>query len=168
MEEDNQQQNNLTSHEKKEMKKQERDEEKEKTSNKLKSKLLKGKTLKYSIITLVVILVLVGGYYFIVKPIKSFQPYYGGSYHWHANFELFACGQPVEVKCPGSICGPMNLHHHNDNIIHMEGNSIAKKEDLALGKFFDAIGIPFSEAQISNWKNGDICPNGEPGEIHLY
>ena len=66
------------------------------------------------------------------------------------------------------MCGVETTHHHNDDIIHMEGNGvITKKEDLSLGNFFDAISIPFNEMQIMNKKNGDLC-NGKPGKVHLY
>ncbi len=157
-----------TSHEKKELKRQQKEQEKKQVHEQKSSKKFNKNIVTYGLVALAVLVIVIAGYFFLIKPIKEFDPYYEGLYHWHANLNIIACGQPVQLRCAGSLCGPMNLHHHNDEIIHMEGSSIAQKSDLALGKFFEAINVPFSETQISNWKNGDVCPNGNPGEVHMY
>lgn len=159
---------NLTSHEKKEMKKQQKEEEIEKREKLISKEKLSKNTKKYAIITVVILLILVGGYYFIIKPIKDFKPFHDKPYHWHANLKVSICGVPAQIRCPGSMCGPMNLHHHNDDIIHMEGSFVANKNDLALGKFFEGLGIKFSENEILGKKNGDLCPDGKAGKVSMY
>ena len=123
---------NLTSHEKKELKKQ----EKEKSRLDSEKKYSKKKIVKYAVLGLIILLV-VFGLYKMVSNVKDFDPYYKGSFHWHSNINMFICGKEVKLRCNSNICGPMFTHHHNDDIIHTEGNVIAKKEDISLGSFFD-------------------------------
>src|SRR4051794_6341558 len=43
----------------------------------------------------------------------------GGPVHWHADYELWNCGQEVNVKDPAGLLsnriGTATLHEHNDN-----------------------------------------------------
>ncbi|MBI2148915.1 hypothetical protein HYU23_04495 [Candidatus Woesearchaeota archaeon] len=158
----------LTKHEKKHLKKEQREEEQKQHEEKKSKKELKSKTTKYVITAAVILLIVFGGYYFIIKPITSFKPYYSGFYHWHANFEASICGEPAQVRCGAGMCGPMNMHHHNDNIIHIEGNTIAKQQDLQLGNFFHGLGLDFSNQSLLGKKNGDLCPNGKLGTVNMY
>jgi len=155
----------MSKHEKRELKQQQKEEEKEKHEDIKRKKELKSKTIKYTIIGVIVILA-VFGMYKAINNIRSFQPYYEGFFHWHANFDVYVCGEKQEIRCPGGMCGIMLTHHHNDDIIHTEGNLIAKKEDVSLGKFFDRIGIPFTETQLMDKKNGDMC-NENSGKVKL-
>ena len=157
----------ISKYEKKQLKKQEKEEQRRQVDESRKSSETKKKVKKYIIISIIVLLILIGGYYLIIKPINDFKLFYSVFYHWHANFEVSVCGKPVDVKCKGTMCGPMNLHHHNDNIIHMEGNSLAKKEDIAIGKFFEGIGVTFSETQLMGKNNGDLCDDKQ-GSVKLY
>ncbi len=95
--------------------------------------------------------------------------------HWHAYFDITLCGKKVDLPCnvetPGIVhgekfCGEHILHHHYDNTAHIEG-LIRKKEDIALGKFFDKIGVPFDKDRIMDKKNGDLC-DGKPGVLKMY
>jgi hypothetical protein len=95
--------------------------------------------------------------------------------HWHAYFDITLCGQKVDLPCgketPGIVhgkdfCGEHILHHHFDNTAHIEG-LIQKKEDIALGKFFDKISVPFDKDRIMDKKNGDLC-DGKPGVLKMY
>ena len=158
----------MTKHEKKQLKKQQKHEEKQEHHESKSKKELKSKTAKYSIISIVVILVILGSYFFVIKPIKEFKPIHTGAYHWHANFEISICGELAQVRCGAGMCGPMNLHHHNDNTIHIEGNTIAKQEDISLGKFFDGLNLEFSETNLLGKKNGDLCPDGQPGTVKMF
>ena len=95
--------------------------------------------------------------------------------HWHVILDIEICGEKQDIrggKTSGTMSnqamyGPHLLHHHNDNTIHIEGQ-IMKKEDIALGNFFDGIDIPFSKDQIMDKKNGDLCPDGNPGVWKMY
>ena len=103
------------------------------------------------------------------------KTYSRGEVHWHAYIDLNICGQKVDLPCPETsgivhgeeYCGTPMLHHHRDNTLHIEGR-IKKKEDIALGKFFDAINETFDKDKILDKKNGDLCPDGRPGLVKMY
>lgn len=103
----------------------------------------------------------------------------GGPAHWHADFEIWDCGEKVTdlAYTTGleSFVGTAVLHHHNDYRIHVEGVLI-KKSNASLGSFFKAIGgdmtnnsisIPLNDGTIRTLKNGDLC-NGRPGVLKLF
>ncbi len=162
---------NLSRHGKKELKIKQREENqisKEKTES---SKKLKNDITKYTIIAAVVLLIIFGGYYLIIKPLNDFKPYTSGFIHWHANYEVYLCGERQDFTKGYDFeedhIGTLQLHTHNDNVIHIE-DKVQKKEDIAIGHFFDNIRIPFSETQIMNKKNGDLCSDGKTGKVHMY
>lgn len=80
--------------------------------------------------------------------------------HWHANLRILVCGQ--ERKVPVNKGEPL-LHTHRDaNLIHVEG-LIQGSSDVTLGKFMDAVGVPFSQTQVFDAQNGERCPDGTIG-----
>jgi len=89
--------------------------------------------------------------------------------HWHANFEVSLCGQKQDFSSYGAVqhAGSPLLHTHGDGVVHIEGR-IIKKEDIALGKFFDGINIPFDRDRIMDKKNGDECEPGKPGVVKMF
>lgn len=112
----------------------------------------------------------------IIYMVKS-QPemYTDREVHWHALFDINICGKKIDLPClkntPGIVhgqkfCGVHLLHHHFDNTAHIEG-VIPKKEDIALGRFFDEIGVPFDKDRILNSTNGDLCGE-QPGVLKMY
>ncbi len=155
----------MTKHERRELKKQQKEKEVSDSENYKRNKEKKKLAAKYLVLGIIILLVVLGMYK-LISNVRDFRPYYEGEFHWHANFEVFMCGERQEIKCGSSLCGIMLTHHHNDNIIHTEGSSISKKEDVALGKFFDRIGITFSDMQIMDKKNGDLC-SGKAGRVKL-
>src|SRR3989344_854626 len=47
-----------------------------------------------------------------------------GPVHYHADFEIWNCGQEIDLKDPKGISnkiGTPALHEHNDKRIHLEG-----------------------------------------------
>jgi len=95
--------------------------------------------------------------------------------HTHAYIPIYACGE--EVRLPfekGPLTGPHT--HEERNIIHwhdrlpydLSTKTITVTEPLTLGAFFDALEIPFGTDRIQNFVNGDLCPNGEPGQITMF
>jgi len=158
----------MSNHEKRELKKQQKKEEKQQI-HKEKNKSV-SKNTKYILISVILILVLAGSYYFIIRPINEFKPYTKGAVHWHANYEVYLCGERQDFTKGYDFekdnLGTHILHPHNDNTIHLEG-AIPKKEDILLGNFFDNIRIPFSSEKIMDKKNGDLC-DGKPGKINMY
>ena len=100
--------------------------------------------------------------------------------HWHADFEIFACGEKItnlpKPVFPANYVGTSTLHHHDDFRLHVEG-LVIKKEDVSLRSFFHVIGgslskdelrIPLEGGTFANYKNGDLCPDGKAGELKLY
>lgn len=62
----------------------------------------------------------------------------GGPVHWHADFEVWACGNEIEMRDPVGLSnkiGTSTLHEHNDHRIHLEGVAVDREVDASLGKF---------------------------------
>lgn len=100
-----------------------------------------------------------------------------GPVHWHADFEIWNCGEKIELKDPRGLSnriGTPIFHEHNDNRIHLEGVPI-NLEDFALHHFIEVVGGVMTEERLSIPTNtgmiardiGDNC-NGKPGKIQLF
>lgn len=100
---------------------------------------------------------------------KTSGTYTDGPVHWHANFEVDLCGAKQDFSSYGAVqhAGSSLLHTHGDGVIHIEGRIISK-EDIALGRFFDEIDIPFGRDRIMHKKNGDECTPGKPGQVKMF
>ncbi|OGY27300.1 MAG: hypothetical protein A2Z42_03560 [Candidatus Woykebacteria bacterium RBG_19FT_COMBO_43_10] len=102
----------------------------------------------------------------------------GGPVHWHADFEIWDCGQKLELTDPEGFSnrvGSATFHEHNDNRIHVEGVVVDKKE-AALGRFFQFVGgelhndgfqIPTNDGLIVR-RNGDPCKGDRPGILQAF
>jgi len=102
----------------------------------------------------------------------------GGPVHWHADYEIWVCGEKLELQESSGFEGRIGntvLHHHNDNRVHVEG-TVREFKDVSLGVYFLAIGGKFNESELSvvlvdgsevNVKNGELC-NREEAKIQLY
>lgn len=135
----------------------------------------------WHIIGLVAIVALVGAMVYSSRPTSTNNPtpakttYTDGPVHWHAAFEVELCGQKQDFSSYGatSHAGSPLFHTHGDNMMHIEGR-IIQKEDIALGKFFDLLDIPFGPDRIMDKKNGDMCPafglgaGGKPGQVKMF
>src|SRR3989344_2631302 len=139
-------------------------EEKEKVIR-IKSKNNK-KIVKYSAILLFSILFIYLIYFLISNSYQ--ESYTKGPVHWHATVNVFICDIEIELPRPSgeNELGSPLLHTHEDGLIHIEGK-VWKKEDITLGKYFEAIGLKFTNEQILNYKNGDLCKNGN-GKVKLF
>ncbi|MBI4173389.1 MAG: hypothetical protein HY519_01590 [Candidatus Aenigmarchaeota archaeon] len=111
-----------------------------------------------------------------------------GPVHWHADFEIWVCGQSVQLPGPTNLenrVGTPLLHHHNEGSpagrpgvyrIHVEG-VVKELQDVSLGRFFEAIGgsltktaigIPQADGSMAVYRNGDACPDGSVGALGVY
>ncbi|TSC63018.1 MAG: hypothetical protein G01um101448_158 [Parcubacteria group bacterium Gr01-1014_48] len=91
-----------------------------------------------------------------------------GPVHWHADFQIYACGQPIKLASPTSQLsnkvGTPIFHHHDDNRIHIEG-VVANKQNFELADFFSAIGGELTKTSFTlptnagkrELRNGDLC-----------
>ena len=86
----------------------------------------------------------------------------GGPVHWHADFEVWACGNQLEFKDPyqflSNKIGTATLHEHNDQRIHLEGVVVHSSVDASLGKFFDVTGGALT-------KNALVVPLNDEGSM---
>jgi hypothetical protein len=68
----------------------------------------------------------------------------GGPVHWHADVEVWACGNEIELRDPTGFLsnkiGTATLHEHDDKRIHLEGVPVELPYDASLGKFMNVIG----------------------------
>lgn len=100
-----------------------------------------------------------------------------GPVHWHADFEVWACGEKINLKDPSGLdnkIGTPVLHEHNDNRIHVEGVLI-KLQEASLENFFHQVGGEFDDSILTmptnsgkfSMKNGDLC-NGKSGKWYVF
>ncbi len=101
----------------------------------------------------------------------------GGPIHWHADFEIWYCGQKVEIKDPEGFSNKVGtevIHEHNDDRIHIEG-VILNRHDTSIGHFIEQIGgqlhqdhmaIP-TENGLLEVENGQTC-DGQAGILQIF
>lgn len=95
--------------------------------------------------------------------------------HWHMIFDVKICG---ETKIFPFETGELTkLHTHVEtNKVHWHGllpvdpftKNITDFSDLKLGNIFSELKIPISNEGIYNFKNGDKCPDGTPGQLRVF
>lgn len=157
----------LSKREQRELKKAQKQQEQEKFQEDVARKRQTKKVFTY-----VIIILLIGGLGYLVYYLSSnkIQPYTPGSVHWHADVIIEVCGQRKDLPRVGigeHHKGLPLLHTHDDNTIHIEGQ-VFKKEDISLGRFMSAVGVPFSNTTIMDKHNGDMCENtGKQGTVKL-
>ncbi len=103
----------------------------------------------------------------------------GGPVHWHADFEVWACGEKIRIEQSEGFdnkVGEAMVHTHDDLRIHVEG-VLQHMDEASAGEFFHAIGgefnadeltVPLIDMSLKTWKNGDLCPDGKPGKIRFF
>jgi hypothetical protein len=101
-----------------------------------------------------------------------------GPVHWHADYEIWVCGQPVRTQEPTGLTnrvGTPVFHHHGDNRIHVEG-VLDKLQEASLARFFHVIGgvllpsviaVPTDQGLLTA-ANGARCPDGTPGLLQAF
>ena len=101
----------------------------------------------------------------------------GGPVHWHADYEVWVCGQELDLIDPSGFSnkvGTSILHEHNDKRIHVEG-VIIKKIEASLGYYFNVIGgkltteeliYPTNEGIVKK-RNGEFC-NEKPAKLQVF
>lgn len=102
----------------------------------------------------------------------------GGPVHYHADFEIYNCGQEVEVKKSEGLSNKVGselVHTHNDKRMHIEG-VILDPHEQSIGHFFENLGgeldsgiltVP-TESGMLTLKDGDRCPDGNIGSLQIF
>ena len=100
-----------------------------------------------------------------------------GPVHWHADFEILACGKEIKLAEPKGMSnkqGTNSLHSHDDSRIHVEGVLLDRKE-ASLGAVFhavngalysDGITVPTDNGLVS-FHDGDKC-NETPAKLYVF
>jgi len=100
-----------------------------------------------------------------------------GPIHWHADFELWKCGQELNLIDPSGLSnriGTPVFHEHGDLRLHVEG-VVVEKSHVDLDTFFRVIGgvlttdyfaVPTNEGMVG-MRNGDQC-NGRRGVLQVF
>lgn len=114
--------------------------------------------------------------------------YTKGPVHWHADFEIWACGEPILSHNSGdevdklldpqgflsNKVGSPTIHEHNDRRMHIEGVLLEKHEG-SLGNFFvqlggdlhsDLFSMPTSDGNLT-FRNGEKC-GSQPAEVQVF
>lgn len=102
----------------------------------------------------------------------------GGPVHWHADFEIYDCGQKVDLVDPEGFSnkiGTPTFHEHNDGRVHVEG-VVLDMEHVSFNSFVEVIGGKISEdkLQLPTTKgslaraDGDTCADGTVGEWNVF
>jgi hypothetical protein len=88
-----------------------------------------------------------------------------GPVHWHADFQIWKCGQEVKLKSPEGLSnriGTTLLHEHGDKRIHVEG-AVENLMGVSLGSFFSSIGgdLGNDELVVPTDNNREVMRPGE-------
>lgn len=134
--------------------------------------------LKYILFGLICSVVVFNTTYLIFSTIlTNQQSVTKGPVHYHADFEIWSCGQKVDLVDPHGLenkVGTPIFHEHNDNRIHVEG-SVIDYQEINLGGFFRTIGgemnnesltIPTNDGVVT-LENGMMC-KGVLGELQVF
>lgn len=101
-----------------------------------------------------------------------------GPVHWHADFEIYNCGQKVDLVDPTGFSnkiGTPTFHEHNDGRVHVEG-VVLKMEDVSFNSFINVIGgkitdesleLPTTDGSLA-LTDGDNCSDGTIGEWNVF
>jgi hypothetical protein len=125
--------------------------------------------LSYIFIGLFVIGILYGLY--VVMNGETFSD---GEIHWHADLTITICGEdyalpeadPTKIAHGEPYAGTSLVHIHTGNTIHVEG-TVQEVEDISLNKILEVFEITFTDTQIVDSSNGDLCPDGSEGTVQL-
>jgi nitrite reductase (NO-forming) len=100
-----------------------------------------------------------------------------GPVHWHADFELWNCGEKIDLIDPHGLTnrvGSSTFHEHGDDRIHVEG-VVVDEGDVNLHNFFHVIGglltkgffsIPTNLGLIEMEDEG-LC-NGKESKLQVF
>ena len=99
-----------------------------------------------------------------------------GPVHWHADFQIFNCGEHVHLKKPTGLSnrtGTEVFHEHGDDRIHVEG-VVVELSDISLGSFFSTVGGHLIEGELELVTDGGLftmtsgarCPENPRGHHH--
>ncbi len=187
---ENKQDQHLSKHERRELKRLKKEENRDKAEEIRKRKKSTKSVITYSIIAIVVLGFIYLIYFLITRAPSSndtgsdydLSGIPSGVIHWHADANINICGENIELPdgLAGGHLGSGLSHTHDrttnknsmpisdgNGVMHLEGNVKTNPSESTLVKFMKNIGIKFSETEIMNKKNGDLC-NDKNGTVDIY
>lgn len=128
--------------------------------------------------SLAIVIIFVTSFLILTTVQENLTSVTGGPVHWHADFEIYVCGEEVDLKDPTGLAnriGSPVLHEHGDNRIHVEG-TVSKLQDASLSGYFEIIGgqltkgyiiVPTNQGLVEA-RNGSSCPDGAAGNLQVF
>jgi len=99
-----------------------------------------------------------------------------GPVHWHADYEVWNCGEKVDLLDPSGLSNRIGnpvLHDHGDDRMHVEG-VVVRKRDVDVYSFFNVIGgntdnglSVITNDGILTVKDGELC-NGKEAKLQIF
>ena len=143
-----------------------------------KNKILNNKTKMYIFIIFTIPIIISTLYLSITTVSENIVSVTKGPVHWHADYEVWACGEKLDLidpKFPRNKIGTPLLHEHNDDRIHVEG-TVKNLESVSLSEYFKVIGGLLSEdnltyqtnEKIVSYQNSQKCSDNSNGKIKVY
>ncbi len=139
----------------------------------------RGEGVKRVLFTLIVIPTLLATIFMVGSTLYlNYVSSTGGPVHWHADFEIWDCGQEVDIRDPQGLSnkvGTSTFHEHGDKRIHVEG-VVVERQEASLGRFFEVIGGKITDDELElpmtsgllDRHNGDSCLDGSPGFLQVF
>lgn len=162
----------LSKHERRQLKLEEKREAKQRMNEDYRKEKSNKKLIIYAVIGIIIISA-IGIFLLLPKPEPVNYETGGlsfplGNVHWHATPLVYVCGKniPIPTPIPGKHLGSSLLHTHDDSKAHIEG-SVSDPSQITLSAFMSNIGMRFSETELVDKKNGDICTSGLAGEVKM-
>ncbi len=125
----------------------------------------RGKTLAFVVISVPILLAT--AYFVAATAYLDYRSWSGGPVHWHADYEIWACGQEYVLAHSRGLdnkVGTPLVHTHDDERIHVEG-VLLSPEQASLGNYFSEVGGQFNGTTLTlptdngtvTWQDGDAC-----------
>lgn len=139
----------------------------------------KSEAIKVILFAAIAVVVIINTAYLVGSTIYiNRQSATGGPVHWHADFEIWNCGQQMDLKDPsglGNYIGNPVVHEHGDKKIHIEG-ALLHPSQASLNYFFSSLGgrigknsltVPTNEG-LKTIRDEDLCPDGSTGRWSAF
>ncbi len=141
-------------------------------------KIKKTEKIKYTLFILISLIIILTTIYLSGTTIYlNIISETGGPVHWHSDFEIWNCGEEVNLISPTGLTNKVGnpvLHEHNDNRVHVEGVLLEKKH-ADLHSFFEVIGGSLTSERLTvptdngiiDMENKDKCKEKE-GKLQAF
>ncbi len=135
----------------------------------------RGKKLAFVVISVPILLAT--AYFVAATAYLDYRSWSGGPVHWHADYEIWACGQEYVLAHSRGLdnkVGTPLVHTHDDKRIHVEGVLLSPAQ-ASLAGYFEQVGGQFNGTTLTlptdngtvTWQDGDLC-DGRPAHWYVF